>query len=76
MWFLLYSIIRVGKRFELVNEKIGDVHPFNILVNDEGMIKMISQYSLPGEMTNFERVLEDRNAKVFLGMLLFNAAPE
>lgn len=33
MWFLLYSLLQAGNAFEEMNEKIGDVHPFNILVN-------------------------------------------
>lgn len=59
-------MVRAGTKFEKLQQKIGDVHPFNILINDDGQIKLISKYSIPGEKTNFEKAVEDKKAKVFL----------
>ena len=67
MWYLLYSMVRAGTKFEKMKQKIGDVHPFNILINDDGQIKLISKHSLPGEKTNFEKAVEDKKAKIYLG---------
>ena len=46
-------MVRAGTKFEKSKKKIGDVHPFNILINDDGQIKLISRCSIPGENTNF-----------------------
>ena len=47
MWYLLYNIIRAGYKFEKIKKKIGDVNPHNILINDDGQIKVLSRVSLP-----------------------------
>ena len=69
MWYLLYNIVRAGFKFEKIKKKIGDVNPHNILINDDGQVKVLSTVSLPNELNNFEKIVEDRNAKVFLGNL-------
>lgn len=61
--------MRAGFKFEKIKKKIGDVNPHNILINDDGQIKVLSTVSLPNELNNFEKIVEDRNAKVFLGNL-------
>jgi len=60
MWYLLYSMVRAGTKFEKIKQKIGDVHPYNVLINDDGQIKLISKCSIPGELTNFDRIVEDK----------------
>lgn len=47
MWFLLYNLVVIGNHFEKIGKKIGNVHPSNILINGEGLMKTISTYSLP-----------------------------
>lgn len=47
MWYLLYNIIRAGNKFERINQKIGDVSPHNVIINDDGQIKVISICSIP-----------------------------
>ena len=69
MWYLLYNIVRAGFKFEKIKKKIGDVNPHNILINDDGQIKVLSTVTLPNEPNNFEKIVEDRNAKVLLGNL-------
>ena len=70
MWYLLYSMVRAGSKFEKIKSKIGDVHPFNVLINDDGQIKLLSSCSMPGEITNFDKIVEDKQAKVYLGNVL------
>lgn len=67
MWYLLYNIVRAGQKFEKIKRKIGDVRPNNILINDDGQIKVLSIVSLPNELDNFQRVVEDKNTIVYLG---------
>ena len=58
VWYLLYNIVRAGNKFELLKKKIGNIHPRNILINESGQIKIISAVSLPGELNNFEALLD------------------
>jgi hypothetical protein len=41
-------MIRAGKKFEGIKRKVGNMHPNNILINDDGQIKIISTVSIPG----------------------------
>lgn len=75
MWYLLYNIIRAGNKFEKIGKKIGDVNPHNVVINDDGQIKVICTCSLPNEPDNFQRIVEDKNSKVYLGTNSINAAP-
>lgn len=47
-------MIRAGNKFERIKKKIGNMHPNNILINDDGQIKIIATCSVPGEIDNFE----------------------
>lgn len=60
-------MIRAANKFEKVKRKIGDVNPSNILINDDGQIKVLSTCSIPNEIDNFHKKVEDKNAKVYLG---------
>lgn len=75
MWYLLYNIIRAANKFEKINKKIGDVNPHNVIINDDGQTKVISTCSIPGESTNFEKIIEDKHAKVYLGNLSITQHP-
>ena len=33
IWYLLYILINLGKHYEKLGHKIGDVHPNNIVLN-------------------------------------------
>jgi hypothetical protein len=48
MWYLLYNIARAGKEYEKHDRKIGDIQPGNIVINEDGQIKIISVDSWPG----------------------------
>jgi hypothetical protein len=69
MWYLLYNIIRAANKFEKMNKKIGDVNPKNIVINENGQIKVISLCSLPDEIDNYQKVVEDMSSHVFLGKI-------
>lgn len=72
MWYLLYNIVRAGNKFEKIGKKIGDVRPENVLINDEGQIKVISIASIPNELNNYQKAVEDKDAKVYLGKSFLN----
>ena len=50
-------MIRAGNKFERVKSKVGDVHPSNILINEDGQVKLISTCSLPNEQGNFDKIV-------------------
>ena len=67
LWYLLYNLVRAGAKFERSHSKVGDVHPRNILINNDGLIKVMSTLSLPSETTNYEKYIDNPHEKVFLG---------
>ena len=60
-------MIRAGNKFEKSRKKIGDVSPRNVLINDEGQIKLLSTVSIPNELDNFQNLVENKAAYVYLG---------
>lgn len=67
MWYLLYNIVRAGKEYEKHDRKIGDVQPHNIVINEDGQTKIISVDSWPGQQSNYDKIVESRFTKAFLG---------
>ena len=53
MWYFLYELVLLGKKFEEKKEKIGNVHTRNIVMNERGLVKVIGTISLPKEVDNF-----------------------
>ena len=49
-----------------MNKKIGDVNPLNVVINDDGQIRIIGLCSLPEELDNYQKVVENYHAPVFL----------
>lgn len=43
------NISEVGAAFHKNNEKVGDIRPYNILLDKNGHLKIITKYSWPGE---------------------------
>ena len=68
LWYLLYTMVRAGSKFEKYHSKIGDVHPTNILINSDGLIKLLATCSLPYEVSNFDRLVDNPHAPVYLGI--------
>lgn len=50
-------MIRAGSKFEKYHAKIGDVHPCNIFINNDGLVKLVSTCSFPREQTNFDKLI-------------------
>jgi hypothetical protein len=75
MWYVLYNITRAGSKFERIAKKVGDISPHNVLINDNGQIKVISTCSIPNELSNFQKVVEDITARVYLGTSVSTQLP-
>ena len=48
MWFLLYSIGKAREQAFAAEEKLGDVRPKNIFLNEDGNIKVANSLTWPG----------------------------
>lgn len=66
MWVLLYSLLSCAEIFHVRKLKIGDIRPENVFMNEEGMIKVASQYSFPNESVNYEKTLMNREVVTYL----------
>ena len=40
--FILYNLVRVGNKFSKIKMKIGDIQTNNILLNEDGKMKLIN----------------------------------
>ena len=49
--------------------KVGDIHPNNIVVTAEGFLRMVTRHSLPGQLSNFDKIIESITSDVYLGSL-------
>lgn len=47
LWYLLDSLVKVSKQFEKQKMLVGDIRPYNILLNSLGEIKIIAKHSIP-----------------------------
>jgi hypothetical protein len=56
--YLVYVIARVGRQFERGNTKIGDIRPDNVLMNQDGHIKLFCLASAPNELSGFNKAYE------------------
>lgn len=45
------------------------MHPSNIIVTPQGFIRVITKDSFPLELNNFEKIVEEIKADVYLGTL-------
>lgn len=67
IWFILYTLVKLGKIYEPMRIKIGDLHSNNIVVTPEGFLRVITRHSLPLQLTNFEKIVEEIKTDVYLG---------
>jgi len=60
MWYLLYTLINAAKDFHNQGIKVGDIRPANIFINEDGQVKMATQYSWPGEQLNYSKTFYEK----------------
>ena len=63
---MAYSLVQAGVLYEGKNKKIGDLHPSNIIVTPQGHVRILSVHSLPGQLNNFQKIVEEIKADVYL----------
>lgn len=51
----------MGKRFHESGYRVGDINPRNVLMNEQGAIKLTHQFSWPDNKTNYDRALFERD---------------
>lgn len=76
VWFILYSLVKVGAVYERRGSKLGDMHPNNVVVTPKGFIRVITVDSLPLELDNFQKILEEIKTDVYLGRLQLTQRPK
>lgn len=60
LWYLIYSIISAASTFHTKNLKLGDIRPQNIFISPEGQVRVSTQYSWPGEQTNYQKTVFEK----------------
>lgn len=59
MWYLLYAMIQAKAEALNTNELLGDIRPKNILLNDQGQIKIPTLHSFPLELNKYQKALDN-----------------
>ena len=57
LWYLLYSISSVAKRFHESGYKVGDIRPQNVTMSEHGEVQLTHMFSWPDQKTNYEKAL-------------------
>lgn len=60
LWYLVYSIILAAESFHSRGEKVGDVRPQNVFISPEGQVRVATQYTWPGEQTNYMKTVFEK----------------
>lgn len=47
LWYLLYEIVCASKDYERMKIKSGDVRPRNVVINENGQVRLVSRCSFP-----------------------------
>ena len=55
MWYLIYTLADVGRKFHSDGGKVGDIRPENIFINEDGQLKVASRCSWPLEFDNYQK---------------------
>lgn len=55
---MLYSLSQAREQAIAAGEKLGDVRPRNIFLNEEGKIKVANSLSWPSEVPNIQKTMD------------------
>lgn len=66
LWFILYNLAKIGMLYEPMRQKVGDLHPNNIIVTSDGFLRVITRHTMPMQPTNFDKIVEEINSDVYL----------
>jgi len=51
-------LVKAGVLYDGRNQKMGDMHPNNIIVTPQGFVRVITRDSFPLEPNNFQKIVE------------------
>ena len=72
---MVYQIIDGARNFDRIDEKVGDIRPAQILLDDnKRKIKLVNHFTAPNQLTGLEKAIELKE-KAFLGTYFYDAAP-
>ena len=49
LWLLADGLGQVGRDYHACNMKVGDIRPANVILNEDGKAKVVTQHSWPEE---------------------------
>ena len=59
LYYLVYQIVDAARNFDRVEEKVGDIRPSQILLDDnKKRAKLVNYFSSPGQLTGLEKAIE------------------
>lgn len=58
LWYVLYALTAAKRDIGGRTKKLGDIKPENVFVNEDGKVKVASQFSWPDEHPSFVRALD------------------
>jgi hypothetical protein len=58
IWYLLFSLVDARAQASAIGERLGDVRPKNIFLNEEGKIKVSNSLTWPLEVSNIQKSLD------------------
>lgn len=58
LWFLLFSLVEARRQAAAVGERLGDVRPENVFLNEAGNIRVSNSLSWPLELTNLQKAFD------------------
>ena len=58
LWFLLYSLSQAHAQASYFGQRLGDVRPSNIFLNEDGKIKVANSLSWPSEASNIQKTMD------------------
>lgn len=58
MWYVLFALAAAKHDLSGRTKKLGDIKPENIFVNEDGKVRVASQFSWPDELPSFARALD------------------
>jgi serine/threonine protein kinase len=61
LWYLALSLLEAGRVLHGRGEKVGDVQPGNVFINDNGQAKVACQHSWPHELENYQKTVFEKN---------------
>ena len=68
LWYLLHGLTHAKANIKPAFNKVGDIRPNNIFINDKSEIKVSNLNSWPREITNYAKTFE--NEVTYLGISL------